>query len=81
MEHNPHYCRGIYFNSHLLYNCNILGVNMNGSIRALVGFLMVFGAVGTMEVDPAASLVDLCLIAAAGLAIMGAGVSAMRKNT
>ena len=52
---------------------------MSGSIRAGVGFMMVFGAVGGMEADPAASLVQLGLLAAAGLAIMLSGVLAMQK--
>ena len=52
---------------------------MSGSIRAGVGFMMVFGAVGGMEADPTASLVQLCLIAAAGLALMLSGVLAMQK--
>ena len=49
---------------------------MKGSIRALVGFLMVFGAVGGIETgnDLAACLA----IAIAGLAIMTAGVSALK---
>jgi hypothetical protein len=54
---------------------------MSGSIRAGVGFMMVYGAVGTMEVDPAASLVQLTLIAVCGLAIMLSGVLAMNKNS
>jgi hypothetical protein len=52
---------------------------MTGSIRAFVGFMMVFGAVGTMDIDPAASLVQLALLAAAGLALMLSGVLAMQK--
>jgi hypothetical protein len=52
---------------------------MTGSIRAFVGFMMVYGAVGTMDIDPTASLVQLTLIAAAGLAIMLSGVLAMQK--
>ena len=52
---------------------------MSGSIRAGVGFMMVFGAVGTMDIDPTASLVQLGLLAVAGLAIMLSGVLAMQK--
>lgn len=54
---------------------------MNGSIRALVGFLMVYGAVGGMEADPDASLALLSVFTVCGLAIMASGVFAMRKNT
>ena len=54
---------------------------MSGSIRAGVGFMMVYGAVGSMETDPAASLVQLGMIAAAGLALMWSGVLAMNKNS
>ena len=52
---------------------------MSGSIRAGVGFMMVFGAVGTMDIDPTASLVQLALLAAAGLGLMLSGVLAMQK--
>jgi hypothetical protein len=41
--------------------------------------MMVYGAVGTMDIDPAASLVQLTLIALCGLAIMLSGVLAMQK--
>jgi hypothetical protein len=51
---------------------------MRGSIRAFVGFLMVFGAVGGMD-TPDAALVTLVAIAVLGLAILASGVSAMRK--
>lgn len=50
---------------------------MRGSIRALVGFLMVFGAVGGMD-TPDASLATLMAIAVLGLAFMWSGVSAMQ---
>jgi len=52
---------------------------MTGSIRAFVGFMLVFGAVGGMDMDPDASLVTLLAIAVLGLAIMWSGVDAMRK--
>jgi hypothetical protein len=51
---------------------------MRGSIRALVGFLLVFGAVGGMD-TPDESLATLMAIAVLGLAIMWSGVDAMRK--
>ena len=52
---------------------------MRGSIRALVGFMVVFGAVGGMDNNPDASLVTLVALAVVGLAIMWSGVSAMQK--
>ena len=55
--------------------------DMRGYIRTAVGFMMVFGAVGSMDIDPTASLVQLTLIAVCGLAIMLSGVLAMNKNT
>jgi hypothetical protein len=53
---------------------------MTGSIRAFVGFMVVYGAVGTLEVDPAASLLVMSAVAVLGLAIMASGVSAMRNS-
>lgn len=54
---------------------------MTGSIRAFVGFMVAYGAVGTLEADPSASLVLMGAVAALGLAVMASGVSAMTKNT
>jgi hypothetical protein len=53
---------------------------MRGSIRMLVGFLIVFGAVGTMEIDPNSDLLVQTIIAIAGLAVVLTGVSAMQEN-
>jgi hypothetical protein len=53
---------------------------MCGSIRMLFGFLIVFGAVGTIEVNPDADLLVQMIIAVGGLAIMLTGVSAMRED-
>ena len=38
-------------------------------IRLLVGFFITFGAVGTLDVDPTASLLGYTLLAFVGLAI------------
>lgn len=54
---------------------------MRGLIRTVVGFLMVYGAVGTMEVDPSVPLLQLTLLALAGLGLMLSGVSAIGKKT
>jgi hypothetical protein len=53
---------------------------MRGSIRMLVGFLIVFGAVGTIEVNPDADLIVQMALAVAGLALMFTGVSVMRED-
>jgi hypothetical protein len=52
---------------------------MRGSIRAILGFLIVFGAVGGME-NPQTSLLLLVPIALAGLIIMASGVQALKEN-
>lgn len=44
-------------------------------IRAILGFLMVFGSVGGMDNATDAQLIPLVLVAIAGLAIMAAGVN------
>lgn len=51
---------------------------MKGSIRMLVGFLVAFGAMGTLEVNPEASVLAQTAIAAVGLLVMYSGVRAMK---
>ena len=46
-------------------------------IIAVVGFFMAYGAVGTLEVDPQASVVQMMAIACAGLTLMYVGISAL----
>lgn len=53
---------------------------MRGSIRMLVGFLIVFGAVGTLDLNPDADLFVQTVIAICGLAVMFTGVNAMKGN-
>ena len=53
---------------------------MRGSIRIGVGFFMVFGAVGTLDVDPNASLSTVILLATFGLLFMFSGINAMEKS-
>ena len=53
---------------------------MRGSIRMAVGFLMVLGAVGTLDADPTASLSSVILLATLGLLSMLSGVNAMEKQ-
>ena len=52
---------------------------MKGSIRAIVGFLIVFGAVGYIEtsLDNSALLAGI-IVAAFGLGLMAAGTQAMK---
>ena len=53
---------------------------MRGSIRVIVGLVVVMGAVGGLDNtfnDQVAQLVSLCAMAAAGLGLMASGVSAM----
>jgi hypothetical protein len=53
---------------------------MRGSIRMLVGFMIAFGAVGTIEVNPDADLFLQMIIAIVGLAVTLSGVSVMRED-
>ena len=52
---------------------------MRGSIRAGVGFLVTFGAVGGMDTCTDAQLLPLLLAAVVGLAILASGVKAMNQ--
>lgn len=52
---------------------------MPGTIRFIAGLLMTFGAVGTLDVDPSASVLTQGLLALCGLAIMLSGVVAMKR--
>ena len=46
-------------------------------IIAVVGFFLAYGAVGTLEVDPQASVIQMFAIACAGLSLMYVGTSAL----
>lgn len=59
----------------------LIGDYMRGSIRMLVGFLIVFGAVGSIEVDPNANLMIEMILAGAGLALLFSGINAMKENS
>lgn len=50
---------------------------MKGTIRFALGFLVAFGAVGTLEVDPNSSLILQTALALAGLAVMASGARAI----
>jgi hypothetical protein len=51
---------------------------MKGSIRAVVGFLIAYGAVGQSDFDPSTPILQTILVAGIGLAIMASGVNAMK---
>jgi len=58
---------------------------MQGSIRLVVGLMLVFGAVGGMDADPAIiiqanSLVLQVITAIIGLVFMQSGVNAMKRS-
>jgi hypothetical protein len=50
---------------------------MKGSIRAFIGFMLAFGAVGALDFDPNASLLLQTSVAVVGLLVMYSGVRAM----
>jgi hypothetical protein len=49
-------------------------------IRFAIGFLIVFGAVGALEADPAADLLTTTILAITGLAIMAFGVAKIQQQ-
>lgn len=49
-------------------------------IRFAIGFMIAFGAVGTLEVDPNASLLTTVLLAGLGLTIMAFGVAKIQQQ-
>ena len=51
---------------------------MRGSIRAILGLLIVFAAAGGLDNATDAQLLPCVVIAAVGLAIMASGVYAMK---
>lgn len=52
---------------------------MRGSIRAIVGLLVVFGAAGGIDNATNEQLLTLILVAAAGLGLMASGTAAMQQ--
>lgn len=53
---------------------------MKGSIRFIIGLLVVYGAVGTLDVDPEANLLVQTMAAVAGLLLMLSGVLANQRQ-
>jgi hypothetical protein len=52
---------------------------MNGTV-ALVGFMITYGAVGTLDADPTASVVKMFALACAGLCMMFAGTMGLTHS-
>lgn len=53
---------------------------MKGSIRTIVGLLVVFGAVGGLDQSTDAQLLGGVAIALAGLLVMYSGVNALKES-
>jgi len=53
---------------------------MKGSIRAIIGLLVVFGAVGGLDNAPDDQLLLVTSVALLGCLLMYSGVSAMNKD-
>lgn len=53
---------------------------MKGSIRAITGLIICFGAVGGLDTATDSQLFDVTAIALVGLTIMYSGVRAMKGN-
>lgn len=52
---------------------------MKGSIRVFLGLLVAVGAMGTLEINPQASVLVQAGVAIVGLAVMYSGVKAMKN--
>jgi hypothetical protein len=52
---------------------------MSGSIRALVGFLMVFGSAGGVDTATDSELLLIAGIVSAGFMLMVSGINAMKE--
>ncbi len=53
---------------------------MKGSIRIFIGFLMTYGAVGSLDFDPTADVVVALLLASVGLIMLYSGVQALKEE-
>lgn len=73
----------LYFNSawEYTYCINIeKDIIMRGSIRAILGLLVVFASVGGIDNATDSQLLILVPVALVGLALMASGVSAMKES-
>lgn len=52
---------------------------MKGTIRASIGFLVVYGAVGSLEYDPTSDILLATSLAVLGLGLLYSGVVAMNN--
>lgn len=52
---------------------------MRGSIRVIVGLLVVFGVCGAIDTATDSQLLTLLVFAAAGLGLMASGTNAMKQ--
>lgn len=52
---------------------------MKGSIRVVLGLLIAFGAVGTLDVNPEANVALQVAVATLGLAVMYSGARAVNE--
>lgn len=52
---------------------------MKGSIRVIVGLLIVFGVAGGLDNATDSQLLTLIVVAAAGLGLMASGTKAMNR--
>lgn len=52
---------------------------MKGSIRAIVGLLIVFGVAGGLDTATDSQLLTLIVLGALGLGIMASGTNAMKE--
>jgi hypothetical protein len=69
----------------LIANCGIITTvdkenKMRGSIRTIIGFLIVLGAVGGAESVPDEQLFSMVIVAIMGLVVMASGINAMRES-
>lgn len=53
---------------------------MQGTIRTLLGFLIIAGAVGGIETGTDSQLIKQLIIAAIGMALMYSGVKAVKQH-
>jgi hypothetical protein len=53
---------------------------MKGLIRSVIGLFLVFGSIGTLDIDPSSSMIFQGLIALVGVALLGSGVLAMKSE-
>jgi len=53
---------------------------MKGSIRIFIGFLLTYGAVGSLDFDPTADVVVALLLASVGLIMLYSGVQALKEE-